>query len=105
MWLLVWARGFDAAPHAAVEGGEDVCWTGGQESMSLLCAWAAEARRIVTPDLKGLLSQAACWRSLTQENKQDFFVDHGMAAYLVNPEESRLRLASSCVTLGWSQAT
>lgn len=85
---LVWARGFEAAPHAAVQGGEDVCWTGGAESMSVLCAWAAGARRIVTPDLKGLLSQAACWRSLAQDKKTGFFMDLGLAAYLVNPEES-----------------
>ena len=97
---LVWARGFDAAPHVAVGSGHDLCpdlchdlchdfcWTGGLENMNLLCAWAARAQRIVTADLKGLLSQTACWRSLAQNKKTGFFMDLGLAAYLVNPEES-----------------
>ena len=95
---LVWARGFDAAPHVAVGVGEgvgacpeicpEICWAGGPESMAALCAWAAGAQRIVTADLKGLFSQAACWRSLAQDKKPCFFMDLGLAAYLVNPEES-----------------
>lgn len=82
---LVWPRGTGAAPHAAVADGEDVCWTGGVDD---LCRWAADARRIVTPDIKSLLSVAPCWRELLQQKSPDFFMDLGLAAYLINPEES-----------------
>lgn len=82
---LVWPRGAGAAPHAAVSGGEDVCWMGGADE---LCAWASHARRIITPDLKGLLAAAPCWRELARKKSPDFFMDLGLAAYLINPEES-----------------
>lgn len=82
---LVWPRGASAAPHAAVTGGEDVCWMGSADE---LCAWASHARRIITPDLKGLLAAAPCWRELARKKSPDFFRDLGLAAYLINPEES-----------------
>ncbi|MDD4701820.1 MAG: DNA polymerase I [Desulfovibrio sp.] len=82
---LVWPRGTGAAPHAAVADGEDICWTG---SVDDLCRWAADARRIVTPDIKSLLSAAPCWHGLLRIKSPDFFMDLGLAAYLINPEES-----------------
>lgn len=82
---LVWPRGTGAAPHTAVAEGEDICWTGNVDD---LCRWAADARRIVTPDMKNLLSAAPCWRELLRIKSPGFFMDLGLAAYLINPEES-----------------
>lgn len=82
---VVWPGGFAKPPHVAVEGKTDFCWTGKTED---LCAWLAEARRVVTADLKALLGFSACWSVLPHDRKPPFFFDLGLAAYLINPEES-----------------
>ena len=51
-------------------------------------AWLAGAQRLVTADLKAQLIAAACWRKLPAEANPPFFFDLGLAAYLINPEES-----------------
>ena len=82
---VVWPGGMGKAPHVGVEGRDDFRWGGSQED---LCVWLANARRLVTADLKALLIAAACWRKLPVAATPPFFFDLGLAAYLINPEES-----------------
>ena len=82
---IVWPGGLGKPPHVAVAGGDDFRWGG---SMEDLCTWLAGAQRLVTADLKALLIAAACWRKLPSEANPPFFFDLGLAAYLINPEES-----------------
>ena len=82
---VVWPGGMGKAPHVGVEGHDDFRWGGSQED---LCVWLANARRLVTADLKALLIAAACWRKLPVAATPPFFFDLGLAAYLINPEES-----------------
>ena len=82
---VVWPGGMGKAPHVGVEGRDDFRWGGSPED---LCVWLANARRLVTADLKALLIAAACWRKLPAAATPPFFFDLGLAAYLINPEES-----------------
>ena len=82
---VVWPGGLSKAPHVGVEGNVDFRWGGPNED---LCVWLADARRVVTADLKALLIAAACWRKLPVAANPPFFFDLGLAAYLINPEES-----------------
>lgn len=82
---VVWPGGMGKAPHVGVEGRDDFRWGGPHED---LCAWLAGARRLVTADIKALLIAAACWRTLPVAVQPPFFFDLGLAAYLINPEES-----------------
>ena len=82
---VVWPGGMGKAPHVGVEGRDDFRWGGSQED---LCVWLANARWLVTADLKALLIAAACWRKLPVAATPPFFFDLGLAAYLINPEES-----------------
>ena len=82
---VVWPGGQGKAPHVAVAGSDDFRWGGSTDD---LCAWLAGALRLVTADLKAQLIAAACWRKLPTEAAPPFFFDLGLAAYLINPEES-----------------
>lgn len=63
----------------------EYCWTG---RMDMLCAWLQSARRLVVADLKALLTAAPCWRNLPLGETPPRCFDLGLAAYLLNPEES-----------------
>lgn len=82
---IIWPGGPGKPPHVAVAGGDDFRWGGNVED---LCTWLAGAQRLVTADLKAQLIAAACWRKLPSEANPPFFFDLGLAAYLINPEES-----------------
>lgn len=82
---IIWPGGPGKPPHVAVDGGDDFRWGGSVED---LCTWLAGAQRLVTSDLKAQLIAAACWRKLPSEANPPFFFDLGLAAYLINPEES-----------------
>lgn len=99
---LIWPKGSGDAPHLAVAGGNDICWTG---RMDALGVWLEPARRLVVADLKALLTAGPFWRGLfpgrdaagatalaageSQSGKAALSVfDLGLAAYLINPEES-----------------
>ncbi|MGV7005538.1 DNA polymerase I [Desulfovibrio sp. QI0442] len=82
---IIWPGGMGKPPHVAVAGGDDFRWGGSVED---LCTWLAGAQRLVTSDLKAQLIAAACWRKLPSEANPPFFFDLGLAAYLINPEES-----------------
>ena len=96
----IWPGGPDKPPHVAVwhtdaagrtaPDGEacsctEVRWGG---TAAALCAWLKDARRLVLADLKGLLVGEACWQGLAQDRQPPFCFDLGLAAYLINPEES-----------------
>ena len=89
---LIWPQGPKQPPHLAVgdplsETTEpaEYCWTG---RMDMLCAWLQSARRLVVADLKALLTAAPCWRNLPLGETPPRCFDLGLAAYLLNPEES-----------------
>ena len=89
---LIWPQGPKQPPHLAVgdslSGAADVaeyCWTG---RMDALCVWLQPARRLVVADLKALLTAAPCWRDLPLGETPPRCFDLGLAAYLLNPEES-----------------
>ena len=82
---IIWPGGPGKPPHVAVAGGDDFRWGG---TVDDLCTWLAGAQRLVTSDLKAQLIAAACWRKLPSEANPPFFFDLGLAAYLINPEES-----------------
>ncbi|QTO39344.1 DNA polymerase I [Desulfovibrio desulfuricans] len=82
---IIWPGGPSKPPHVAVAGGDDFRWGG---TVDDLCTWLAGAQRLVTSDLKAQLIAAACWRKLPSEANPPFFFDLGLAAYLINPEES-----------------
>ncbi|WP_291447395.1 DNA polymerase I [Desulfovibrio sp.] len=89
---LIWPQGPNQPPHLAVgdplpETTEpaEYCWTG---RMDMLCAWLQSARRLVVADLKALLTAAPCWRNLPLGETPPRCFDLGLAAYLLNPEES-----------------
>ncbi len=82
---IIWPGGPGKPPHVAVAGGDDFRWGG---TVDDLCTWLAGAQRLVTSDLKAQLIAAACWRKLPAEANPPFFFDLGLAAYLINPEES-----------------
>lgn len=75
------SRGF----HVAVQEKNSLLWGGSTEE---LCRWAGSAQRVVTPDLKALLVTDACWQNLLRQSAPAFFFDLGLAAYILNPEES-----------------
>lgn len=82
---VVWPGGQGKPPHVALAGDDDFRWGGSAED---LCAWLAGAQRLVTADLKAQLIAAACWRKLPSAANPPYFFDLGLAAYLINPEES-----------------
>lgn len=86
---LIWPRGPKQPPYLAVgdvlSGVEEYCWTG---RMDALCAWLQAARQLVVADLKSLLVAAPCWRDLLLGEASPRCFDLGLAAYLLNPEES-----------------
>ena len=82
---IIWADGAQHAPHVAVDGAEDVLWTG---PLLQLSTWLASARRLVVHDFKAVPVQEV-WRGLVKEGRACPAVfDLGLAAYLVNPEEN-----------------
>lgn len=93
----IWPGGPDKPPHVAVASAvaasadaaapdsAEVRWGGAPEA---LCAWLRKARRLVTADLKSQLTGAACRLDPPQDRQPPFCFDLGLAAYLINPEES-----------------
>lgn len=87
---VIWADGPGQAPHVAVgaiapgpQGGEFV-WTGTQEALQ---SWLLDARNVVTDNLKEKMRLYPEWRKLVYRAGIDRFVDVGLAAYLLNPED------------------
>ncbi|WP_165174774.1 DNA polymerase I [Desulfovibrio sp. ZJ369] len=82
---LIWPQGMSRPPHLAVEGGEEYLWAGSPDA---LCAWLEPARHLVTADLKGLIRSGHCRKDLPLGKTPPRCFDLGLAAYLINPEES-----------------
>ena len=85
---LIWAHGDREAPYLAVEGADGSSlgewqWKG---PVAELARWLAPARTLVTADLKGMLTSASCWQFLA--GRAGDCIDLGVAAYLLNPEET-----------------
>ena len=85
---VIWAQGEDAPLHLAVSSADDpdempawsARWTG---DMDVLADYLAQADLVVSEDAKRL------WRrGLLRESGKQRVMDLGIAAYLLNPEES-----------------
>lgn len=81
---VIWPDGADRAPHVAVEGGADLRWTG---PLPELRAWLADARRVITADLKARPALDVIRCATAEGGASRGLFDLGLAAYLVNPEE------------------
>jgi DNA polymerase-1 len=73
-----------AALHLRVaDPGSEFRWTGHPE---VLRPWLAHARRVVTADVRELIAANLC-SGISHAGEPEYF-DLGIAAYLINPEES-----------------
>ncbi|MBD5553266.1 MAG: DNA polymerase I [Desulfovibrio sp.] len=92
---LVWPHGLKTPPRVAVgdespadrqelAAAPEITWEG---ALADLCAWLAQARRIILPAFKDVLAASASFRRLLQARGSLPVVDLALCAWLLDPEE------------------